>query len=72
MTKEAAKTGIGPTVLVAIEQHFPENQRIIEDDLAFRILPFSMRAFVWLMRFNSVRAGWSELPRKTLPESGAE
>ncbi|AKB80430.1 hypothetical protein MSHOH_3947 [Methanosarcina horonobensis HB-1 = JCM 15518] len=67
MTKEAAKTGIGPTVLVAIEQHFPENQRIIEDDLAFRILPFSMRAFVWLMRFNSVRAWMVRAAEKDTP-----
>jgi methyltransferase (TIGR00027 family) len=35
---------------VAVEQHFPEDRRIIEDKLAYLILPFSMRAFVWLTR----------------------
>jgi hypothetical protein len=30
MTQAAAKTGVGPTVTVAVEQHFPEEQRIIE------------------------------------------
>ena len=43
MTQAAAKTGVGPTVTVAVEQQFPENQRIIEDNLAYSILPFSMR-----------------------------
>jgi methyltransferase (TIGR00027 family) len=50
MTKAAAKTGSGPTTMVAIEQNFPKCQRIIADDLAYRILPFNARAFVWLMR----------------------
>jgi hypothetical protein len=46
MTKAAAKTGVSPTVLVAIEQYFPEKQRIIEDGLAYRMLPFGMKTFV--------------------------
>lgn len=29
MNQAAAKTGLGPTVLVAIEQNFPENERIV-------------------------------------------
>jgi methyltransferase (TIGR00027 family) len=55
MAKEAAKTGAGPTALIAIEQYFPKKERIIEDDLAYRLLP-SGRAFLWLMRLNSVRS----------------
>lgn len=55
MTKAAAKTGVSPTALVAIEQYFPADQRIIEDDLAYRILPPGMKSLVWLMRFNSFR-----------------
>ncbi|TFH03124.1 MAG: SAM-dependent methyltransferase, partial [Methanosarcina sp.] len=55
MTKAAAKTGVSPTALVAIEQYFPAEQRIIEDDLAYRILPLGMRSLVWLMRFNLFR-----------------
>jgi len=50
MTQAAAKTGMGPTMAVAVEQHFPKGKRILEDDLACSILPFSMRAFVYLMR----------------------
>lgn len=55
MTKAAAKTGLSPTALVAIEQYFPAEQRIIEDDLAYRILPPGMRNLVWLMQFNSFK-----------------
>jgi len=55
MAQKAAKTGLGPTTIVAIEQHFPEGGRIINDDLAYRILPFGIRAYVRLMRLPSVR-----------------
>ncbi len=50
MAQAAAKTGAGPTVMVAIEQHFPSRQRIITDDLAYSVLPFGARALVWAMR----------------------
>jgi methyltransferase (TIGR00027 family) len=56
MTKAAAKTGASPTAMVALEQYFPEKQRIIEDDMAYRILPFGMRAFVWLVKSDPGRA----------------
>ena len=48
MTRKAAKTGPGAMVLVAIEQGFPENRRIITDGLASAILPFSSRLWVRL------------------------
>lgn len=67
MTKAAAKTGIGPTTLVAIEQHFPKKQRIIEDDLAYRILPFSMKVFVWLVRPDPIRAWMVRATEKDAP-----
>ncbi len=54
MAKAAAKTGAGPTALVAIEQYFPKKERIIEDDLACKILP-SGRAFLWFAQFSSIR-----------------
>ena len=55
MAKAAAKTGIGPTALIAIEQLFPKKERIIEDDLAYRILPLGARAFLWLMHSDAIR-----------------
>lgn len=55
MARKAAKTGPGPMVMVALEQHYPEIQRIITDDLAYRILPLGARASVWLkLRLMSV------------------
>ena len=67
ITKTAAKTGVGPIALVAIEQHFSEKERIIEDDLAYRILPFGVRAFVWLIRPNSVRDWMIRATEKDAP-----
>ena len=55
MTKEAAKTGVIPTVLVAIEQNYPESKRLINDHLAASMLPAGIRAFVWLTRFSAIR-----------------
>ena len=55
MTHEVAKTGLGPTLLVAIEQNYPENKRIISDHLASSMLPFGMRIFIWFMQFSVIR-----------------
>jgi methyltransferase (TIGR00027 family) len=67
MTQAAAKTGVGPTVAVAVEQHFPEDQRIIEDNLAYSILPFSMRAFVHLTRPAFIRDWMIRASEKSAP-----
>jgi methyltransferase (TIGR00027 family) len=50
MANEAARTGSGPTTLVAIEQFFPRHQRIVDDRLAASILPLKSRAFLPLLR----------------------
>jgi energy-coupling factor transporter ATP-binding protein EcfA2 len=42
--------------MVAIEQYFPEDTRIIKDTLAYQILPFGMRAYVWLHQPSVVLA----------------
>ena len=48
MSRKAAQTGPGAMVLVAIEQAFPEGERIIDDNLAKPILPLSYRINVWI------------------------
>ncbi len=48
MTRAAGKTGAGPTVTVAIEQHYPAPQRVLDDSLAYRMLPAAMRPVVWM------------------------
>ncbi len=50
MTRAAARTGVGPTLMAAVEQHFPARERILVDDLAGAILPPGARAFVRAMR----------------------
>ncbi len=55
MTKEAAKTAMGPTFMIAVEQSFPEEQRIITDKLAYPILPLSYRLMVKLFTMKFVR-----------------
>lgn len=46
MTHSPAKTGPGATVLMAIEQCFPAGARTSNDDLRYRIIPFSYRAYI--------------------------
>lgn len=67
MTHAAAKTGSGPVAMVAIEQHFPKDRRIIDDVLAYRILPLGMRAYVWLMQVDLARDWMVRLTEKSLP-----
>jgi len=54
MGKEAGKTASGPTALIAIEQYWPKEERVVDDDLAYRVLPLGLRAFVRL-----IRPGWA-------------
>jgi len=49
MSQKAEKTGMDPTVLVAMEEGFPAGQRIISDDLAYELLPAGMKLTVKLM-----------------------
>jgi len=51
----AAQTGVGPTFLVAIEQQFPTDQRIIHDGLAKQILPFGYKVFLGLTQISWIR-----------------
>lgn len=54
-TSSAAQTGSGPTFLVAIEQYEPSAQRIIDDDLAAKVLPSGARFFLKLFRVPFLR-----------------
>ncbi len=55
MSKKAADTAASVGAIVAIEQHFPQDERLLDDSLAGRILPLGMKVFVWLMRFAWIR-----------------
>lgn len=55
MTEAAAKTSAGPTFIVAIEQSFPKDLRIIDDDLAFQIMPLRFKIFAKMMQIRFIR-----------------
>ncbi|MGB7137478.1 MAG: SAM-dependent methyltransferase [Acidobacteriaceae bacterium] len=67
MGRAAAKTGIMPTALVAIEQSFPKSQRVIDDALAVRMLPPGARLFVRLLRLRGARNWLISLAEKSDP-----
>jgi len=55
MTNRASRTAWGPIVQVAIEQFVPQSQRIIQDNLAYRFLPASLRLYTSIGRSRTVR-----------------
>jgi methyltransferase (TIGR00027 family) len=67
MTKKAADTGSGPAVVVAIEQNFPKDERLINDDLAGKILPSGMKVYVWLSQFAWIRDWLIRMSEKSAP-----
>ena len=71
MAQKAAETGSGPAVVVAVEQHFPEGTRLIDDDLAGRILPAGMRFWVWLTRVSWIRDWMLGMSEKKVPGAWA-
>jgi methyltransferase (TIGR00027 family) len=67
MTKAAAKTAIGPIALIAVEQFYPREQRVVNDTLAYRMLPSSSRAFVQVLRLRWMRNWIIGLSEKNQP-----
>ncbi|UCC51250.1 MAG: class I SAM-dependent methyltransferase [Anaerolineaceae bacterium] len=65
-TISAAKTGSGPTFLVAMEQYEPPAQRIIDDDLAAKVLPGGERFFLKLLRIPLLRNWMINLSEKQI------
>ena len=55
MENRSAKTALGPMVVVAVEQNFPQGNRLIRDDVAYRFLPLGIRSLVKLTRFSPIR-----------------
>lgn len=55
MANPASQTAVGPMAIVAEEQHLPEAQRIVQDDLAYHVLPRGVQALVRLTRWGPLR-----------------
>lgn len=62
-----AGTGVMPITVVAVEQSFPGEQRIVDDPLAYRMLPRRARLFVRLMRIGWLRNRIIGLSEKNEP-----
>lgn len=67
MSKAAARTSIGPIALIAVEQYFPDGQRVINDSLAYRMLSTSSKVFVRLMKPGWMRDWIIGLSEKSQP-----
>ena len=66
-TKGAAKTGVVPTFLVAIEQYFQRDERIIKDDFALKILPVASQFLIRRLRFSALRTCIMKASEKPVP-----
>jgi methyltransferase (TIGR00027 family) len=66
-TKPAAQTGIGPTFMVAVEQSFPGEQRVIDDNLALKIMPFFYQWLIKLFRIPTLRSWFINATEKQIP-----
>ena len=67
MSKKAADTAASVAAIIAIEQHFPRDERLLDDGLAGRILPLGMKVFVWLLRFAWLRDWMIQSTEKGFP-----
>ena len=56
VANQAAQTAYGPMTVVAVEQYYPERQRLVDDGLALQFLPPGLRVLVKLTRWAPVRA----------------
>jgi len=66
-TKGAAKTGNQPTLVVAIEQNFPQEERIINDTLAPKLYSGADRFWIQLTKISVFRNLIVDLTEKLLP-----
>lgn len=55
MSNPASQTAVGPMVIVALEQYGPEQQRLVQDNLAQQFLPSSIKFIVKLSRWQPMR-----------------
>jgi O-methyltransferase involved in polyketide biosynthesis len=67
MSKAAARTGIMPMAVVAVEQYLPKAQRVIDDGLAAPLLPLGAMIFVRFLRPRWMRDWIIGLTEKSDP-----
>jgi methyltransferase (TIGR00027 family) len=67
MAETAASTAYGPMVLVALEQPLPAEQRIVDDKLAYQMLPTYMKLMVKACSLGAVRQWGFNMSEKAMP-----
>ncbi len=67
MTESAASTAYGPMVLVAMERTFSQEKQIINDPLAYQILPLYMKAMVRACYWKPLRNLFFNLMDSSMP-----
>lgn len=55
MANPASQTAIGPMVIVAVEQYYRPEQRLVQDGLAYHMLPTGVKLIVRLARWRPAR-----------------
>jgi methyltransferase (TIGR00027 family) len=65
MANPASQTAVGPMTIVAAEQHLNETQRLVQDELAYHLLPSSVKPIVRLTRWGPARGLLMNLTEKT-------
>jgi methyltransferase (TIGR00027 family) len=55
MANPASQTAVGPMTIVAAEQYFSKEQRVVQDELAYHLLPASVKWIVRLTRWRPAR-----------------
>jgi methyltransferase (TIGR00027 family) len=56
VSNQAAQTAYGPMSIVAVEQYYPEGQRLVQDELALQFLPLGLKSLAKLTRWPPARA----------------
>jgi methyltransferase (TIGR00027 family) len=67
MAESVASTAYGPMVLVALEQTLPDDRQIINDPLAYQMLPLYMKALVRACYWQPLRNLFFNLMDSTMP-----
>ena len=65
MANPASQTAVGPMTIVAAEQYSTEGQRLVQDKLAYHVLPSGVQFIVRLTRWRWARNLLMNLTEKT-------
>lgn len=67
MSNRATETAVGPMAIVAGEQNLPREMRLVDDDLAYRFLPSSIKAVVKVTQLRPFRNLLFNITEKNTP-----